>query len=232
MRDSVEIMRGILGGERFEYDGKVFSADIPALAPDAHVPRWNVPVYVAGTAPLMQQLGGEIGDGLLTPSITTPDFVRYTLGNVRIGAEKAGRDPASVDVGCTVVASIHATDRDAGRDGAREIAGMYLANKVQNIQGSADTLLELAQDRPRGDPPVAVAMEAGRPAGRQGQGDRLDPRPLQADRGHARRLRRGDRGVPGGGLHARHARALGREPARADPPVRRAGPPARARVSA
>ena len=28
MRDSVAIMRGILGGERFEYDGEVFSADI------------------------------------------------------------------------------------------------------------------------------------------------------------------------------------------------------------
>ena len=35
MRDSVEILRGILGGERFEYDGKVFSADIPALSADA-----------------------------------------------------------------------------------------------------------------------------------------------------------------------------------------------------
>ena len=109
----------------------------------------------------MQQLGGEIGDGLLTPSITTPDFVRYTLGNVRIGAEKAGRDPASVDVGCTVVASIHATDRDTGRDGAREIAGMYLANKVQNIQGSADTLLELAKIDPEEIRPVAEAMEEG-----------------------------------------------------------------------
>ncbi len=161
MRDSVEILRGVLGGERFSYDGKVFSADIPALSPDAHVPRWNVPVYVAGTAPLMQQLGGEIGDGLLTPSITTPDFVRYTLGNVRIGAEKAGRDPASVDVGCTVVASIHASDRDKGRDGAREIAGMYLANKVQNIQGSADTLLDLARIDPEEIRPVAEAMESG-----------------------------------------------------------------------
>src|SRR3712207_7417069 len=38
----------------------------------------------------------------------------------------------------TIVASIHETDRDAGRDGAREIAGMYLANKVQNIRGAAD----------------------------------------------------------------------------------------------
>jgi 5,10-methylenetetrahydromethanopterin reductase len=110
---------------------------------------------------MMQQLGGEIGDGLLTPSITTPEFVRYTLGNVRIGAERSGRDPAEVDVGCTVVASIHATDRDAGRDGAREIAGMYLANKVQNIQGSADTLLDLAKIDPEEIRPVAVAMEEG-----------------------------------------------------------------------
>jgi 5,10-methylenetetrahydromethanopterin reductase len=161
MRDSVEIVRGILGGGRFEYDGKVFSADIPALAPEAHAPSWDVPVYVAGTAPLMQQLGGEIGDGLLTPSITTPAYVRYTCENIVAGAATAGRDPDDVDLGCTIVASIHADDRDRGRDGAREIAGMYLANKVQNIQGSADVLLDLAgieQDEIR---PVAEAMEQG-----------------------------------------------------------------------
>jgi 5,10-methylenetetrahydromethanopterin reductase len=160
MRDSVEIMRGVLSGARFEYDGKVYSADVPALSPEAHAPDWDVPVYVAGTAPLMQQLGGEVGDGVLTPSITTPDFVRYTRGNIEEGAAKAGRDPDDVDLGCTIVASI-GRDRDEGRDGAREIAGMYLANKVQNIQGAADTLLDLAgleQDEIR---PVAEAMEQG-----------------------------------------------------------------------
>ncbi|HEY2309747.1 MAG TPA: LLM class flavin-dependent oxidoreductase [Gaiellaceae bacterium] len=151
MRDAVTIARGVLSGERFDYDGDTWSADVPAMAPDAHAPREVPPVYVAATAPKMQQLSGEIADGCLTPSITTPDFVRYTRDNV--GGE--------IDVGCTVVASIHADDRDAGRDGAREIAGMYLANKVQNIQGAADTLLELAgieQDEIR---PVAEAMERG-----------------------------------------------------------------------
>ncbi|HJU47775.1 MAG TPA: LLM class flavin-dependent oxidoreductase [Gaiellaceae bacterium] len=161
MRDSVEIVRGILGGERFEYDGKVYSADIPGLSDEAHAPAWDVPVYVAGTAPLMQQLGGEIGDGLLTPSITTPAFVRYTRGNIEEGAAKAGRSADDVDLGCTIVASIHATDRDQGRDGAREIAGMYLANKVQNIQGSADVLLELAEIEQDEIRPVAEAMERG-----------------------------------------------------------------------
>ena len=160
-RDSVAIMRGMLGGKAFDYDGKVFSANVPALSPEAHAPDWDVPVYLAGTAPMMQQLGGEIADGMLTPSITTPDFVRYSRGNLEIGAARAGRNADDIDLGCTIVASIHESDRDAGRDGAREIAGMYLANKVQNIQGSADVLLDLArleQDEIR---PVADAMEQG-----------------------------------------------------------------------
>ena len=223
MRDSVEIVRGILGGERFEYDGKVFSADIPALSDEAHSPRWDVPVYVAGTAPMMQQIGGEIGDGLLTPSITTPDYVRYTAGNIREGAAKSGRDPGDVDLGCTILASIHATDREIGRDGAREIGGMYLANKVQNIQGSADVLLESAGIDQEEIIPVAAGDGERRPARRQGARHRRAARQVQADRRHAVRLHRGDRGVPRRRLHAHHARALGREPARADPALRREG---------
>jgi 5,10-methylenetetrahydromethanopterin reductase len=150
MRDAVEIVRGVLGGGEFRYDGDTWSADVPALQGDAETPRDVPPVYVAATAPKMQALAGEIADGCLTPSITTPAFVRYTRENV----------DADIDIGCTVVASI-GEDRAGGRDGAREIAGMYLANKVQNIQGSADTLLELAgigQDEIR---PVAEAMERG-----------------------------------------------------------------------
>jgi 5,10-methylenetetrahydromethanopterin reductase len=151
MRDAVTIVRGVLSGEAFDYDGDTWSADVPPLQPSAHTPREVPPVYVAATAPKMQALAGEIADGCLTPSITTPAFVRYTCENVG----------APIDIGCTVVASIHASDRDKGRDGAREIAGMYLANKVQNIQGAADTLLDLAgleQDEIR---PVAEAMERG-----------------------------------------------------------------------
>jgi 5,10-methylenetetrahydromethanopterin reductase len=151
MRDAVEIVRGVLGGQAFEYEGDTWSASVPALQDGAHTPRDVPPVYVAATAPKMQALAGEIADGCLTPSITTPAFVSYTRENV----------VADIDIGCTVVASIHESDRDAGRDGAREIAGMYLANKVQNIRGAADTLLHLAEIDVEEIRPVAEAMERG-----------------------------------------------------------------------
>jgi 5,10-methylenetetrahydromethanopterin reductase len=150
MRDAVSIVRGVLGGGEFRYDGEKWSADVPALRDEAETPRAVPPVYVAATAPKMQALAGEIADGCLTPSITTPAFVRYTRENVK----------SDIDIGCTVVASI-AEDRDTGREGAREIAGMYLANKFQNIKGAADTLLELAEIEMEELRPVAEAMERG-----------------------------------------------------------------------
>jgi 5,10-methylenetetrahydromethanopterin reductase len=151
MREAIDIVRGVLGGEAFEYDGGTWSASVPGLSKDAETPRDVPPVYVAATAPKMQALAGEIADGCLTPSITTPAFVRYTRENVK----------ADIDIGCTVIASIDESGREAGREGAREIAGMYLANKFQNIRGSADTLLELAGIEMEELAPVAEAMEAG-----------------------------------------------------------------------
>jgi len=159
-RDSVRIVRGVLGGEPFDYDGPAFSAHVPGLAADADAPRGQVPIYIAGTGPRMQEYAGEEADGLLTASITTPEFVRYSYANMARGAAKAGRDPQQIDLGCTIVASID-EDRATGREGAREIAGMYLANKVQNIQGSADVLLEVAGLTQEEIRPIAEAMEHG-----------------------------------------------------------------------
>jgi 5,10-methylenetetrahydromethanopterin reductase len=156
MKEAAAIIRGVLEGGVVDVDGKVFSAHVPALRDDADAPRWQVPLYFAGTGPMMLRAAAQAGDGLLTASITTPAFVRY----VRERVAEAGRDPDTLDIGCTIVASVD-EDRERGRDGAREIAGMYLANKVQNIQAAADTLLELAglsQDEIR---PIADAMEEG-----------------------------------------------------------------------
>jgi 5,10-methylenetetrahydromethanopterin reductase len=156
MKEAAAIIRGVLAGDALDVDGKVFSAHLPALRDDAEAPRWHVPLYFAGTGPMMLRAAAQAGDGLLTASITTPAFVRY----VRERVAEAGRDPDTLDIGCTIVASID-ENRERGRDGAREIAGMYLANKVQNIQAAADTLLELAGLSQEEIRPIAEAMEAG-----------------------------------------------------------------------
>ncbi|MGH9062955.1 MAG: LLM class flavin-dependent oxidoreductase [Acidimicrobiales bacterium] len=158
--DSLRIVRAVLGGGPVEYDGEEFSAHLPPLSPDANAPPASVPLYVAGTGPRLQEMAGQMADGLLTPSITTPGFVRYARENLRRGARQAGRDADDIDLGCTIVASID-DDPDRGRQGAREIAAMYLANKVQNIRGSADVLLQEAGLSMDEIVPVADAMERG-----------------------------------------------------------------------
>jgi len=160
MREAIEIVRGALGGREFSYEGKAFSAQLPALRPDAHTPRDSVPVYVGATGPVLQRLAGSHSDGLLTASITTPEFCRYSRAFMEEGAKKAGKNPAELDLGGVIVGSI-ARDRRRGLEGAREMAAMYLANKVQNIRGSADALLEKAGLTRDELQPIADAMERG-----------------------------------------------------------------------
>ena len=160
MRESIDIVKGVLQGGSFQYEGKVFQANVPPLKPDAHTPRGLPPIYVAGTGPVLQKMAGSIGDGLLTASISTPAFVCYSRKNMEEGARKAGKDPAKLILGSVIVGSI-GHDSAKGKEGAREQAAMYLANKVQNIKGSADVLLQSAGLTFEELQPIADAMETG-----------------------------------------------------------------------
>src|ERR671932_370700 len=99
MRDTVSTVSPMLRGEAVDFDGKEFSAHVPALRADAHSPREAVPIYIAGTGPRTQRAAGEIGDGLLTASISTPAFLRYARKNMEEGARRAGRDASALDLG-------------------------------------------------------------------------------------------------------------------------------------
>ncbi len=160
MRESLEIIQALLAGGEVRYDGRAFSAHAPALKSDASISRARVPVYFAGTGPILQKMAGAHTDGLLTASITTPEFVKYSRKNMEEGARKAGKDPAALDLGSVIVGSVH-RDGKKGREGAREMAAMYLANKVQNIRGTADVLLQSAGLSFEEIRPVAEAMEQG-----------------------------------------------------------------------
>lgn len=160
MRESIEIIRGVLRGDRFQYQGKVFAANVPPLKPDARTPRGTPPIYLAATGPVLQKMSGSMADGLLTASITTPAFVRHARKNMEQGARRADRDPSTLILGSVIVGSI-SLDSSKGKAGAREQAAMYLANKVENIGRTADILLECAGLSSEELRPVADAMERG-----------------------------------------------------------------------
>jgi 5,10-methylenetetrahydromethanopterin reductase len=160
MRESIDIVSAMLAGHEVKYEGKAFQAYAPPLKADAHAPRWRVPIYVGATGPVLQRLAGSYSDGLLTASITTPKFVEYSKKVMNEGALKVGKDPSKLDLGSVIVGSV-GEDPKTAREGAREMAAMYLANKVQNIRGSADTLLECAGLTFEEIRPIAEAMEQG-----------------------------------------------------------------------
>jgi len=160
MRESIDIITAVLGGEALDYHGKAFDASAPALKDEAHVSRSRVPIYIGATGPVLQRLAGSHADGLLTASITTPDFLRYARGNMEEGARRAGKDASTLDLGGVIVGSIN-RDSKKGKEGAREMAAMYLANKVQNIRGSADVLLQTAGLSFEEISPIAEGMEKG-----------------------------------------------------------------------
>lgn len=160
MRESIEIIKAMLSGEEVKYEGKAFQAFAPALKSEAHAPLWEPPLYIGATGPVLQRLAGSMTQGLLTASITTPKFAAYSRKVMEEGAKKAGRDGTQLDLGCVVVGSV-SEDPQTASEGAREMAAMYLANKVQNIKGSADTLLECAGLTREEIQPIADAMEKG-----------------------------------------------------------------------
>ena len=73
---------------------------------------------------------------------------------------KVGRHPSRLDLGSVIVGRIWKESATA-KEGAREMAAMYLANKVPNIRGSADILLEKAGLTFEEIKPIAEAMEEG-----------------------------------------------------------------------
>lgn len=160
VEESLHIVRATLAGEQLDFTGREFTAVAPALEKSAEVPDWPVPLYVGGGGPRMMQVAGELADGLITPSLTSPAFYSYAMEHMKRGAARANRNVEDLDLGATLIASC-GLDRESGRRGARELLGRYLINKARNIRGSGDILFEKAGLSPAELMPVVEAIERG-----------------------------------------------------------------------
>jgi len=101
MRETIEIVRRAIRGERVEYKGQVYELPLPggegkALRSSAR-PQPDIPIYLATLSPRSLEMTGEIADGWLGTSFM-PDHARVFFDHLAAGAARGGRSLASLDL--------------------------------------------------------------------------------------------------------------------------------------
>lgn len=135
MREYIDAVRKVWRhfetGEPIEHEGRFLSLAQPPFNPwgGRTLARPRIPIYLGSLKPAMLQMAGEVADGVLG-YLNTPSFVsEHVRPNVVAGANKAGRDPADVDIASLVLCSV-SEDREQARRIARINVGNYVAFPV------------------------------------------------------------------------------------------------------
>jgi F420-dependent oxidoreductase-like protein len=100
-RETIEIIRMIVRGERLSYAGEIYRLPLPggkgkALIPDAQACP-NLPIYLAALGPKNLELTGELADGWLGTAFL-PEHTRMFLDPIEAGAKRAGRSLADLEI--------------------------------------------------------------------------------------------------------------------------------------
>jgi coenzyme F420-dependent glucose-6-phosphate dehydrogenase len=94
MAESIELMRRLWTEERVTFEGEYYRTERATIYDR---PEQPVPIYVAASGPLAAKLAGRVADGFICTSGKAPELYVQLLGNVREGAEAAGRDADGIE---------------------------------------------------------------------------------------------------------------------------------------
>ena len=93
--DAIEVVKGLLGGGPFDYDGRHHRVrDASNLPPAIQQPRPRV--FVGGKGDRLLRLAAQRADGWNTCWVWTPDAYRERLAVLDDACARAGRDPATM----------------------------------------------------------------------------------------------------------------------------------------
>ena len=96
MRETITVLRSLFTTGEAALDGEYVK--VTGFAFRGFTPRADLPIYVAALGPQMLQLAGELADGVML-WLCNPDYIRdVVVPNVTAGAERAGRDPADIEI--------------------------------------------------------------------------------------------------------------------------------------
>lgn len=110
LKEYAQAMRVVWGANRGEdvvHEGRFYRITMPTFHGQPQPERRDVPVYFAAVNEVMARTCGEVADGLLGHPIASPAYLEQVVRPaVAEGAERAGRDPAAVNLTASPICSI------------------------------------------------------------------------------------------------------------------------------
>jgi 5,10-methylenetetrahydromethanopterin reductase len=126
VKEAHHVVRTFLDDGAITFDGEFYQYN--GLFTFARPVQEHVPVLIgAMRGPKSFQAAGELSDGCHHALSYTREAYDYAVENIRIGAERAGKDADALDIGAWVV---FATGPDAAKakDAARAMVGIYASS--------------------------------------------------------------------------------------------------------
>jgi len=160
LADTISICRRLWAGETVSYDG-ILGRFAALKLSDRHggVPA---PIFFTAVGPKALEFAGTHCDGVLLHPFVTPRGVENSVKIVRSAAEKAGRDPSSVRICCTViVASGLPKDEEEAVVAGRAVTYFDLrglGEMLVTVNGWQPDILHILRSHPK------IAALNGRPA--------------------------------------------------------------------
>jgi F420-dependent oxidoreductase-like protein len=157
-REYVEVVRTVLARERLDRAGEHFTLPLPdgpgkKLRLSVRPERDQIPLYLAAVGPANLALTGEIADGWLGVFVA-PEHLPETLGHIRTGQNRAGRDEAERATFDTVacVPAVVGDDVAACAEPVRHYAALYvggMGSREQNFYNALAVRMGYAEEAAR-----------------------------------------------------------------------------------
>ena len=123
MREAVGIVRRMLRNESVSHEGKVFRTHLAKLSFPS--PLNALPIHLGVLGPKNLEMAGEIADGVLLSGMTSAAYARFAVDHIRLGAERAGRRLADLEIGAFLLISI-SEDESAAREAVKPFLATLL----------------------------------------------------------------------------------------------------------
>ncbi len=131
VRETTEIVRGLLARNLSDYHGKFFT-----MLESDHHSEWDaslnfkpvrekIPIFYGVKGKKLLKLAGAAADGVLLTNPATPAYIREARTVIEAGAREAGRDLSDFTTAAFVTFSV-GDDREEARDAVRGMLATYV----------------------------------------------------------------------------------------------------------